>query len=105
VRGIEKVCAIFDHMFEISDDIRFATETPLVADQIAFIKWRFTCRVKSRFMAKPLTIDGITEVHFDECGRITEHIDYWDAARQIYEEVPLLGGVLRMIRSRLAVRQ
>ncbi len=103
VRGIDKICAVFDHMFETSEAPRFVTEPPLIAGEIAFIKWRFTCRIKSRFMAKPLTIDGITEVHFDDVGRVTEHLDYWDAARQLYEELPLLGGLLRMIRSRLAV--
>jgi len=104
VRGIDKVSAVFDHMFETSDAPRFVTEPPLIAGEIAFIKWRFTCRLKSRFMAKPLTIDGITEVHFDDLGRVTEHLDYWDAARQLYEELPLLGGLLRLIRSRLAVQ-
>lgn len=103
VCGIDKVCTVFDHMFETSEAPRFVTELPLVAGEIAFIKWRFTCRTKSRFMAKFLTIDGITEVHFDDLGRVTEHLDYWDAARQLYEKLPLLGGLLRMIRSRMAV--
>jgi hypothetical protein len=103
VCGIDKVCAVFDHMFETSDSPRFVTEPPLIASDVAFIKWRFTCRIKSRFMPRPLTIDGITEVHFDGAGRVTEHLDYWDAARQLYEELPLLGGLLRMIRQRLAI--
>ena len=102
VRGIDKVCAVFDHMFETSEAPRFVTEPPLIAGEIAFIKWRFTCRIKNRFMTKPLTIDGITEVHFDELGRITAHLDYWDAARQLYEELPLLGSLLRIVRRRLA---
>lgn len=50
-----------------------------------------------------MTIDGVSEVRFDSVGLITAHIDYWDAARQLYEKLPLLGGVLRMIRHRLAV--
>ena len=103
VCGIDKVCAVFDHMFETSHAPQFTTEPPLIAGEIAFIKWRFTCRIKSRFMTKPLRIDGITEVHFDDLGRVTEHLDYWDAARQLYEKLPLLGGLLRIIRRRLAV--
>ena len=54
VRGIDKVCAVFDHMFETSEAPRFVTEPPLIAGDVAFIKWRFTCRIKSRFMPKPL---------------------------------------------------
>jgi limonene-1,2-epoxide hydrolase len=104
VRGIDKVCAVFDHMFETTTNPRFATEPPLVAGDIAFIKWRFDCTIGTRFWRKPVRIDGITEVHFDAGGRITAHLDYWDAAGQLYEKLPLLGGLLRRIRKRLAVQ-
>ena len=103
VRGIDKLLAVFDHMFETTGEPRFVTEPPIVACNTAFIKWRFTCTVNSRFYAKPMTIDGVSEVRFDDAGLITSHIDYWDAAHQLYEKLPLLGGLLRMIRQRLAV--
>jgi hypothetical protein len=35
---------------------------------------------------------------------VVEHIDYWDAAEQIYERLPVLGNVLRPIRERLGLR-
>ena len=103
VRGIEKLLAVFDHMFETTREPRFVTEPPIVAGDVAFIKWRFTCTINSRFYAKPMTIDGVSEVRFDDAGLITAHIDYWDAAGQLYEKLPLLGGLLRIIRHRLAV--
>ena len=103
VRGIDKLMAVFDHMFATTREPTFITEPPIVSGDTAFIKWRFTCTINSRFYAKPMTIDGVTEVRFDEAGLITAHIDYWDAAKQLYEKLPLLGGLLRIIRQRLAV--
>ena len=103
VRGIDKLLAVFDHMFETTREPRFVTEPPIVAGDVAFIKWRFTCTINSRFYAEPVTIDGVSEVRFDAAGLITAHIDYWDAAGQLYEKLPLLGGLLRSIRRRLAV--
>jgi steroid delta-isomerase len=103
VRGIDKMLAVFDHMFATTTDPRFVTEPPIVAGDTAFIKWRFTCTIENRFWRKAMTIDGVTEVQFDAAGLITAHIDYWDAARQLYEKLPLLGGLLRAIRRRLAV--
>ena len=102
VRGIDKLLAVFDHMFETTREPKFVTEPPIVAGDTAFIKWRFSCTINSRFYARPMTIDGVTEVRFDAAGLITAHIDYWDAASQLYEQLPLLGGLLRMIRKRLA---
>lgn len=103
VRGIDRVCAVFDHMFETTKEPRFITQPPLIDGNAAFIKWRFTCMIANRFYHKRITIDGVTEVTFDEMGLVTAHIDYWDAASQLYEELPLLGGLLRFIRRRLAV--
>jgi len=103
VRGIDRVCAVFDHMFETTKEPRFVTQPPLVAGDTAFIKWRFTCTIDHRFYTKPMTIDGVTEVSFDATGLVIAHIDYWDAASQLYEKLPLLGSLLRLIRRRLAV--
>ena len=103
VRGIEKVLAVFDHMFVTTTEPKFVTKPPVVMGNTAFIKWRFTCNINNRFYRKEMTIDGVTEVQFDQAGLITTHIDYWDAARQLYEKLPLLGGLLRAIRHRLAV--
>jgi len=103
VRGIDKLLAVFDHMFETTTNPKFVTEPPVAGGNTAFIKWRFTCTIDNRFYRKAMTIDGVTEVQFDEAGLITAHIDYWDAARQLYEKLPLLGGLLRVVRRRLAV--
>ena len=103
IRGSDNLMAVFDHMFETTRNPHFVTEPPIVTGNTAFIKWRFTCAIENRFYKKPMTIDGVSEVRFDEAGLITAHIDYWDAARQLYEKLPLLGGLLRFVRSRLAV--
>ena len=35
-------------------------------------------------------------------GRIAMHRDYWDAAEELYEKLPVLGGLMRWIRRRAA---
>jgi hypothetical protein len=34
-------------------------------------------------------------------GRIARHRDYWDVAEELYEKVPLLGGLMRLVKRRL----
>jgi steroid delta-isomerase len=53
--------------------------------------------------AQPMTISGCTQFELNDQGLITLHRDYWDAAQQVYEKVPLLGAVLRLIRRKLAL--
>ena len=40
-------------------------------------------------------------VKFAPDGRISEHIDHWDAAAQFYERIPVLGWLIRKVRRRL----
>ena len=35
-------------------------------------------------------------------GRIARHRDYWDAAGELYEKLPLLGTLMRWLRRRIA---
>ena len=44
-----------------------------------------------------------SHLRFAADGRIAYHRDYWDAAEEVYEKVPLLGGLLRRIKRRLQV--
>jgi steroid delta-isomerase len=33
-------------------------------------------------------------------GRIAQHRDYWDAAEELYEKLPVIGGLMRWMRRR-----
>jgi hypothetical protein len=60
--------------------------------------------VPSRLLSLALAIEGVSEVRFDAAELVVEHVDYWDPAAAVYERLPLLGGVLRGLRRRLAHR-
>ena len=49
-----------------------------------------------------LTLEGATELRFDDEGRIAAHIDHWDAAGQLYAKVPILGLLMARLRRRLS---
>jgi hypothetical protein len=31
---------------------------------------------------------------------VSEHRDYWDAAEELYEQIPVLGAVMRWLKRR-----
>ena len=49
-----------------------------------------------------MSIHGGTLLHFAPDGRVTSHRDYWDAAGELYEKIPLLGALLRRIKRHMA---
>jgi ketosteroid isomerase-like protein len=97
VRGIEAVTAIFAHMFEQVDAPRFVVTTSVLQGNEAFLTWDFLFRMK-RFATEEQCIRGATHVRFEEDGRVSLHRDYWDAAEELYEKLPVLGAMMRGLK-------
>jgi hypothetical protein len=101
VRGQDQIVRIFSKMFEEVAEPTFEVVDNALSGSNSYLRWVF--RFKSKKNGKSFSIEGMTEVHFDQSGKVAAHLDHWDAASQLYEHLPLLGGVLRVIRRRLAL--
>jgi len=63
------------------------------------MRWQFDAEAKGGLK---LSFAGMSELAFDAGGKVSRHIDHWDAGKEFYETLPLLGAVLRTIRRRVA---
>lgn len=66
------------------------------------LRWHFAGKLL-RLGGRPWAVLGMSEVTLATDGRVQRHIDYWDAAQGLYESLPLIGGLQRWLRRRLAV--
>ena len=48
----------------------------------------------------PQTIRGGSHLVFSEDGLVTLHRDYWDAAEELYEKLPVVGSLMRWLKKR-----
>ena len=71
----------------------------LIDSANAFMTWRFLFTIRG----KAYVIEGGTHFILDEQGLIAIHRDYWDAAQELYEKIPVLGAVLRGLRRKLSI--
>ncbi|AGY91378.1 hypothetical protein SPICUR_01795 [Spiribacter curvatus] len=102
VEGIAAIRAVFEHMYANCAEARFEVLESVGGERVGYLRWRFHFRLK-RDRRKRRPVDGVSRVVLAEDGRVREHIDYWDAAGQLYEQFPVIGGLMRWLRSRLAV--
>lgn len=105
VQGVAAITRIFAHMFEQLNEPRFVVTQRVVHDTQCFVTWDFLFSSPSVQQGAPQCIRGAT--HFQltlENGlwRISLHRDYWDAAEELYEKLPLIGPVLRWLKRRMA---
>ncbi len=99
VQGHAAIAAIFTHMFEQVDAPMFVVTTHVLQGDQAFLTWDFLFTMK-RFSKDVQCIRGATHVVFDEMGMVCVHRDYWDAAEELYEKLPVLGALMRWLKRR-----
>lgn len=100
-RGLPRIKAVYAHMFDQLDHPGFVVTETIASGNAAFLAWEFRFRRRSR-PALVQCIAGASRLRFNPAGLIVDHRDYWDAAGQVYERLPLLGILLRMLKKRIA---
>ena len=100
VRGLAPIEGIFSHMFVAMHAPRFVVTGQVLQGNQAFLTWDFHFAFRSFQPDAQRLIVGATHLVFDADGKVTVHRDYWDAAEELYEKLPLLGGLMRWLKRR-----
>ena len=101
VQGLAEMARIFNHMFSTLDQPRFVVIDAVAAGDDAFLTWDFTFRTRGA-RGRAMAIHGASHLRFGADGRVLMHRDYWDAAEELYEKLPLVGTLMRWLKRRAA---
>jgi ketosteroid isomerase-like protein len=97
--GRDRIRSVYQHMFETLNTPRFFVSNVVDNGLQAFVVWDFVFTVRGHNMH----IHGCTQLVLDEAGLIMLHRDYWDAAEELYEKLPVMGGLLRWFKRRISI--
>lgn len=116
VQGQGAIRGVFEHMFQLQATSRFiivgitqsVPETVPVPDTVpvpesisgaqACLRWIYWLELRG----KPVSIEGCSWLCFDAAGYIVDHRDYWDAAEELYEKIPVLSWLMQWLRRKIA---
>ena len=99
VQGVPAIEKVFAHMFAALDVPRFVVRDIVVDGDQCFLSWDFLFRFK-RFSRGEQVVRGGSHLRFDAQGRVVLHRDYWDAAEELYEKLPVVGSLMRWLKKR-----
>lgn len=102
VRGLPAIERVYAHMFRTLEAPRFVVTSRLGGAGECFLAWEFSFRFRRYAAARAQLVRGGSHLRLAADGRITAHRDYWDAAEEVYEKLPLLGGLMRWLKRRAA---
>jgi hypothetical protein len=100
VHGQEPIAQIFRHMYATLDNPRFIVTGKVSEGTHCFLTWQFKFGFKNFHKGLEQSIAGASHLVLAPDGRIQSHRDYWDAAEELYEKLPVVGGLMRWLKKR-----
>ena len=103
VQGVDAIAAIFSHMFDALIQPRFVITQQVQQGEHCFVTWDFLFAMRKFEPNITQTIRGASHLVFrleDGVWRVAVHRDYWDAAEELYEKLPIVGALMRWLKKR-----
>lgn len=103
VQGLSAIADIFHHMFRSLVQPRFVITQQVQQGPQCFVTWDFVFALP-RAPKSFYTIQGASHLVLREDAgvwRVAVHRDYWDAAEELYEKLPVLGSLMRWLKRRV----
>ncbi len=100
VQGVAEIQRIFRHMYASLESPHFIVTGRIVQGAQCFLTWEFRFGFRRFKRGEAQCILGGSHLLLNDEGRITLHRDYWDAAEELYEKLPVVGSVMRWLKRR-----
>jgi len=100
VTGLPAIEGIFVHMFEALIAPRFVVTGRVAQGAQCFLTWEFRFAFRNFHQGREQVILGASHLVFDAECKVHLHRDYWDAAEELYEKLPLVGSLMRWLKRR-----
>jgi hypothetical protein len=100
VNGVVDIRRIFAHMFETTQKPRFVMKDRVLQGEMAFITWDFVFELQG----KAYSVHGASHLKLNAQGQVCYHRDYWDAAEELFQKLPVIGLPIRWLRRQFALK-
>ncbi|GLS83717.1 nuclear transport factor 2 family protein [Paraferrimonas haliotis] len=98
VEGIDKLTDYFAGLYENLNQCDFEIERIIEDGQQATVIWLMRYSHPKLNSGKPVEVPGVSHLKYSD--KITYHRDYMDLGMMLYEQLPILGGVIRAVKRR-----
>ena len=101
LKGLPALRDYYGRLYQGVVSCRFDFEDEVIAGQQGMLVWIMRFQHARFRRGETLELRGVSHLKFRDDDKVFQHHDYFDMGEFIYERVHLLGGVIRMIKSRL----
>lgn len=101
INGLTGLKEYFSKLYQNISHIDFFFESTIMEDQQVTIAWVMEFSHPRLANNQTISINGCSWLIFDAQGKAVYHRDYFDLGAMLYEQLPVLGHIVRSIKRRL----
>ena len=101
LNGIEDIQAYMLRLLNAVESCTFEFLDVAVSGGEYYFRWVLESKSKAIKKGQIMRSYGMSHIRFDETGKVTFHMDYWDSASGLLEHIPLLGGLIKFIKRKV----
>ncbi|MGL6646030.1 nuclear transport factor 2 family protein [Aeromonas caviae] len=101
IEGLAALTRYFSSLYERLAQCSFEITSQQHSGNEAWLAWVMTFSHPRIAGGRAVRVEGATRLTFDSWGKVCLHRDYFDLGVMLYEQLPLLGPVVRAIKGRL----
>ena len=100
ITGFSALADYFDNLYQYVSNCTFVINQVIREGNQAGIYWTMTYTHKYLNGGKTISVEGHSLIMGDK-DKVVYHRDYIDLGQMIYENVPVLGGIIRWLKRRI----
>jgi hypothetical protein len=99
IAGLPALRQYLADLYAHVDSCTFSFENEIVQGDHAVLMWTMLLKHPKLNGGDVVRVPGSTHIRFH--GKVSYHRDYFDAGAMLYEQLPLIGKVIRIIKGRV----
>lgn len=100
IEGFRSLAEYFDSLYSNVERCDFTIHEQHQSRDDAFLTWTMHLQHPRLAGGKLVEVSGMSHLKFQD-SKVIYHRDYFDLGEMLYEQLPLLGSVIRTIKRRL----
>ncbi len=101
VKGLKQLKKYYSHAYANVISISFNFHEINHQDDLYFAKWTMNLQAKGLNLNKPFPVEGLSVIQFTDANKVIYHRDYLDLGSMVYENIPVLGSLIKLIKKKL----
>ncbi len=103
IRSREKLKDYYRRLYQNVQEIDFDISYVVQENNNTALAWKMMLRAENFNGNKPVTVDGSSIIKFGGSeGKAIYHRDYFDLGEFVYEGIPVVGGLVRIVKRKMS---